>query len=225
MHLGRRHPRQCAPGPGAVTRTGGWSPPTTSGPSGSTRRPRPVRCLTDRSVPRARQETAALLARQPTPSRVVRPAVAGPSSGTVIGGSPGISTTVESTCGGGPGPNGRDDHRDIVDHRRTTRAVQIAQRRYPARPIPVAPLNHRQTRNPHPASDFRVRHPLGSQQHDPRPLRQPRLHRRGTHQRTQPRLITGPKNKRSSNRHTSLPQSHTVKSLPTRGTSSLVAPS
>ena len=35
-----------------------------------------VRCLTDRSVPRARQETAALLAREPTPSRVVRPAVA-----------------------------------------------------------------------------------------------------------------------------------------------------
>ena len=35
-----------------------------------------VRCLTDRSVPRARQETAAFLAREPTPSRVVRPAVA-----------------------------------------------------------------------------------------------------------------------------------------------------
>ena len=115
--------------------------------------------------------------------------------------------------------NGRDDHRDIVDHRRTTTAVQIAHRRYPARLIPVAPRNHRRTRNPHPASDFRVRHPLGSQQHDPRPLRQPRLHRRGTHLRTQPGLITGPKNKRSSNRHTSLSQSHTVKSLPTRNTS------
>ena len=73
--------------------------------------------------------------------------------------------------------NGRDHHRDIVDHRRTTRAVQIAKRRYPAGLIPVAPLNHRRTRNPHPASDFRVRHPLGSQQHDPRPLRQSSLHR------------------------------------------------
>ena len=29
-------------GGGAVTRTGGWSPPTTSTPSGSTRRPRPI---------------------------------------------------------------------------------------------------------------------------------------------------------------------------------------
>ena len=114
--------------------------------------------------------------------------------------------------------NCRDHDRHVVDHRRTTRAVQIAQRRYPAGLIPVAPLNHRRTRNPDPATDFRVRHPLGGQQHDPRPLRQPRLHRRGTRQRTQPRLITDTKNKRGSNRHTSLSQNHTVKSLPTRNT-------
>src|SRR5262249_42346747 len=105
-----------------------------------------------------------------------------------------------------------------VNQRGKARAVQTAQARYPAGHMPVAPLNRRRTRNPHPATDFRVRHTLGSQQHDPRPLRQPRLHRRGTHQRIQPRLITDTKNKRGSNRHTPLSQNHTVKSLPTRHT-------
>ena len=46
-------------GGAAVTRTGGWSPPTTSGPSGSTRRPRP----TSRHRPTARRRGALAEAR------------------------------------------------------------------------------------------------------------------------------------------------------------------
>ena len=116
---------------------------------------------------------------------------------------------------------GQRGHHDlgVIDHRRPARTLQIAQPADPARQIPVTPLDHRRAAHPEPPRDLRVRQTLRSQQHDPRPLRQPRLHRRGPHQRGQLPLITNTQHKRRSNRHTPFSQNHTVKSLSTRDTS------
>ena len=70
--------------------------------------------------------------------------------------------------------------------------------RDPAALVPRPPADHRRARHPDLTGDLGVRQPLGRQQHDPRPLRQPGLSRRRTQQRRQPRLVTGTQNQRGN---------------------------
>ena len=85
--------------------------------------------------------------------------------------------------------------------------------------IASTPGQHRRPGDPDPAADFRVRHPLSSEQNDPGALRHPSTRRRAPQHRSQLRLITGTQHNRRSNRHTPLSRTPTVKSLTTRDTS------
>lgn len=77
---------------------------------------------------------------------------------------------------------------------------------------------------PGPARDLGVGQPLGGQQHDPRPRRQPRPSGRRPGQRLQAGSITLTKGQRCSNRHASLSAPHTVNRLTTRDTSVAATP-
>ncbi len=109
--------------------------------------------------------------------------------------------------------------RQVIDHRRTTRPIEITEPRDARLLIAAPPGQHRGPRHPDPAADLRVRHTLSGQQHDPGPLRHTSTRRRAPQHRSQSRLITGTQHNRRSNRHTPLSRTPTVKSLTTRGTS------
>ena len=70
----------------------------------------------------------------------------------------------------------------LVDRPRPARPVLIDQPGQPALGVPGPPPVHRRPRHPDPLGDLGVRHPVRGQQHDPRPLRQPRPHRPRPHQ-------------------------------------------
>jgi hypothetical protein len=57
---------------------------------------------------------------------------------------------------------------------RPARARLVVQPGDPAALIPRPPVDHRRPRHPDPTSDLGIAHPTRGQQHDPRPLRQPR---------------------------------------------------
>ena len=70
----------------------------------------------------------------------------------------------------------------MVDRSRAPRARVILQAGQPIRGVPVTPVDHRRPRHPNPLGDRHVRLAISREQHDPRPLRQASLHRRGPHQ-------------------------------------------
>ena len=70
----------------------------------------------------------------------------------------------------------RDHDVGLVDPRRAARAGLVVQRGDAALEIAVPPADHRRARHPGRPGDLRVRDPVGGQQHDPGPLRQPRRH-------------------------------------------------
>ena len=105
-----------------------------------------------------------------------------------------------------PAVVGQGGHHDVdlVDLRRPPAARLIVQGGDPAGVVAGPPVHHRRPRRPGPPRDLRVRQPLGGQQHDPRPLRQPGPDRARPHHPLQPRTITLTQDQRRSNRHDSL---------------------
>ncbi len=108
--------------------------------------------------------------------------------------------------------------RQVIDHRRTTRPIEITETRDARLLIAATPGQHRGPRHPDPAPDLRVRHTLSSEQHDPGALGHTSTRRRAPQHRSQSRLITGTQHNRRSNRHTPLSRTPTIKSLTTRDT-------
>jgi len=82
------------------------------------------------------------------------------------------------------------EHGDLVDHRRTPRAGIVIEPLDARLRIAAPPLEHRRPRGAGPLGDIGVGNPLGGQQHDPRPRRQPRPHRRCPGQHLQPTPVT-----------------------------------
>jgi len=63
--------------------------------------------------------------------------------------------------------------RQVIDHRRTTRPIEITEPRDARLLIAAPPGQHRGPRHPDPAADLRVRRTLSSEQNDPGALGTP----------------------------------------------------
>ena len=81
-------------------------------------------------------------------------------------------------------------HRDLVDHRGTSRTRIVVEPVDSRLLIAAPPLEHRRPRRPRSIGDIGIGHPVSGQQHNPSPRRQPRRHRRRPRQRLQPTPIT-----------------------------------
>jgi hypothetical protein len=92
----------------------------------------------------------------------------------------------------------------MVTMSRPTRPRLVIQPGQTPRRIPAPPADHRRPRHTDQLGDRRVRHPVRGQQHDPRPQRQPRPHRRRPRQPLQHLTIanTQPQRRGSTIRHT-----------------------
>ena len=73
----------------------------------------------------------------------------------------------------------RHHHLGFVYPPRPTRTLAVLQRTQPALRVTIPPVDHRRPAHPDPGRDLGVRVALTGQQHDPRPLRQPRPNARG----------------------------------------------
>jgi hypothetical protein len=79
---------------------------------------------------------------------------------------------------------------DLVDLGRSTVARLVVQGANPAGILAGPPIDHRRPAGPGPARDLRIGQSRESQQHDPRPRRQPRPNRARSGQRFESRSLS-----------------------------------
>ena len=98
----------------------------------------------------------------------------------------------------------RQHHRDLVHLRRPTGLGPVLQPGDPLGGVALLPRDHRRLGHPDPVHDLVRPDTLIGQQHDPRPLRQPRRHRRRPRPPTQLSAVLGGHLHSNSQRHAPL---------------------